>query len=215
MHSRIKLWVVLVLLLVAVGLVAAVAAQDGAGQNPNDVLEPPGEPGTTLADEDMAGRSPNDVLQPAQDDASSAPQDVAPAAVAANGRRFLVTLANVTGSQALDACPAGFHMASLYELHDVTALAYAADQPDVKIQADQGNGPPVGWWGWARTGNAASTTNTAGLANCGTWTSTQAGEYGTIVRLAASWTVGATAISPWQAQTWSCAGLAPVWCVED
>ena len=41
--------------------------------------------------------------------------------------------------------------------------------------------------------------NTAGLANCDTWTSTQAGEYGTIVRLAASWTVGATAISPWQA----------------
>lgn len=130
-------------------------------------------------------------------------------------RSFYVTLSNVNGDQALNSCAEGYHMASLYELHDPTALTYALGEPTAKTLADQGTGPVAGWWGWVRTGGVASTTNAAGQANCDLWTSAVAGEYGTLVRLSQDWTAPATAISPWQAQTWSCSGLAPVWCISD
>jgi hypothetical protein len=128
---------------------------------------------------------------------------------------FFITSANYTGAQADTSCPAGYHMASLWEMMNPSERTYASSLAVAKTRGDQGSGPVAGWWGWVRTGVDGFVGNEAGRANCAVWTSTTAGEYGTIVRLAENWTSGAIAISPWQAQTWSCTGVAPVWCASD
>jgi hypothetical protein len=154
--------------------------------------------------------------QPDAPPATAAPE--APAALPhllGQPRRFYVTAANHDGSQGLNVCAAGYHMASLWEMLDPTALDYASGVSGAKTRADQGSGPVAGWWGWARTGNDAYTANIAGRANCNLWTSVAPNDYGTVVRLAEVWTDSASAISPWQAQTWNCGGTAPVWCVSD
>lgn len=193
------------------------APEEMAGQSPNDVdLDGALAPGAqnTLPVEAMVGRSPNgdeaDQAEAAAPDASQAPDAVA----VAGGAPFLITAANVSGANADTACPAGYHLANLYELVDPTNLTYA-NIPVAKTRTDQGSGPVAGWWGWVRTGNDASVANVAGTANCANWTSSTAGQYGTIVKLADNWTTAGVAISPWQAQTWSCGGIAPVWCVAD
>jgi hypothetical protein len=135
--------------------------------------------------------------------------------LAGEPRRFYVTSSNYHGDEALAACATGYHMASLWELLNPGTLSYAREVGGAKLHADQGTGPVAGWWGWVRTGYDSYYLNTAGRANCRAWTSATSGEYGTVVRLADSWTAGAVAISPWQAQTWSCGGTAPVWCVSD
>lgn len=239
-NGRLGLVVVAGLLLVGVAMVAA--QSEGADPNAGGALlaQPDDVPAHPLAPEEMVGRSPNDGqlerLEPApavndlpleamvgrspngDEGVAAEPEVAAPLAaeeVAAGGRtRFLVGSENVRGGDADTSCPAGFHMANLYELTDVTELSYA-NVSGARTRGDQGGGPVAGWWGWVRTGNDSSTTNTAGRANCALWTSSTAGEYGTIVRLAESWTTAGVAISPWQAQTWSCSGTAPVWCVED
>jgi septal ring-binding cell division protein DamX len=200
------------------------APAEMAGQSPNDLavdsaaldngaLESALAPGAQnpLPVEEMVGRSPNG--DEATQDEPAAP--AAPDAVAAaGGTRFLITTANVSGAAADTSCPAGFHMASLYELHDPTNLTYA-NIAGAKTRSDQGGGPVADWWGWVRTGHDASIANSAGQANCSNWTSSTAGEYGSLAQLSDTWTAAALTISPWQAQTWSCGGIAPVWCVAD
>jgi hypothetical protein len=130
-------------------------------------------------------------------------------------RHFYVSMTNVSGDDAINSCADGYHLASVWEILDVTDLVYASDHAAAKLLTDQGSGPAAGWWGWARTGGAASVANVAGRANCNAWASSTSGEYGTLVRLNPDWTDSATTISSWEAQTWSCAGTAPVWCVSD
>jgi hypothetical protein len=232
-------------LLLVVGLlfagVAFVAAQSG-GADPNEgaALDAAvDEPVHPLAPEEMVGRSPNEGqlarLEPAPavndlpleamvgqspngDEGELDAEVVAPLAAeevaAGGGTRFLVTAANSSGANADTSCPAGFHMANLYELTDVTHLTYA-NVTGARMRADQGGGPVAGWWGWVRTGYDSYYLNAAGRANCRLWSSATSGDYGTVVRLADTWTAAGVAISPWQAQTWSCGGTAPVWCVAD
>jgi hypothetical protein len=185
-----------------------------AGQSPNNSSldgESAANGANPLPIEAMDGRSPNGD-EAAQ--AGPAAPDAVEAVSAAGGLRFFVTAANVTGVNADTTCPAGYHMANVYELLDVTNLTYA-NIPQAKTVADQGGGPVAGWWGWARTGVGSSVANVAGQANCAVWSSTTNTHYGTLVRLAENWTNSAVAVSPWQAQTWSCTGVAPVWCVEN
>jgi hypothetical protein len=220
-------WMLLVLgALVMVG--AAMAAAQSQPQGPNDVVEEVVEPANNLPVEEMVGRSPNEVwgdegASPSADEREmdgrspndAAAEAAAEAVAAGPGRRFFVTSTNTSGALADTSCPAGFHMASLWELHDVTALTYDQYVPNAKARSDMGTGPVAGWWAWVRTGNDAFNANLAGRANCDVWTSTTAGHYGTLARLAETWTAAGVAISPWQAQTWSCTGTAPVWCVAD
>lgn len=133
----------------------------------------------------------------------------------AGNKSFYITMSNFNGANALTACSAGYHLASLWELHDTTGLTYAASHPAAKTRSDNGFGPTAGWWGWARTGNDAYVENVAGRANCSNWTSSTGGHYGTIVRLTDNWILSAEIISPWDAQTWSCSSFAPAWCIGD
>lgn len=129
-------------------------------------------------------------------------------------RRYYVTKTEPDAPDAPFACAEGYHMASLWEIFDPSALAYAEDEPDAQTQADVGSGPPVDWWGWIRTGNMASITETPGWGNCNAWTTSAPDTYGTIVSLGKVWGGPDIVVSPWQADTWRCSGSAAVWCVE-
>ena len=67
------------------------------------------------------------------------------ASLAANNkgpRQFCLTKTGFNGSQALTACAAGYHMASLWEIFDTTVLRYNTALGLTK--PDSGSGPPVG-----------------------------------------------------------------------
>lgn len=139
-------------------------------------------------------------------------------------RRYYLTQTSPTGSSgdaALDACAAGFHMASLWEIFDTSMLAY--DSVLGLTNDDSGAGPPTGSYGYVRTGNTSNnTTPSAGTSNCLAWSDSSG--YGTMLSLEKRWYVSSSnpqepaqaTIIPWRASNTTC--IVPgihVWCVED
>jgi hypothetical protein len=122
-----------------------------------------------------------------------------------------------TGAQTLSACAAGYHMASLWEIHDPTNLRY--DTELGFTESDSGFGPPT-HGGWIRTGGVANTVGGAGVGNCNAWTSANGADFGTIVFLANDWATPlfgwpVTVVDPWVAQANTCDFPSRVWCVQD
>jgi hypothetical protein len=128
---------------------------------------------------------------------------------------YLTPLDAYDGSQALNACAAGFHMASLWEIHDPSNLRY--DTTRGFATADSGSGPPSGWGGWIRTGNdALGESNVVGAINCNAWTSNSVNHFGSGVLLQLQWgSLAESLISPWRAGGAACNIQIKVWCVED
>lgn len=132
------------------------------------------------------------------------------------GRHFYLTPNAVyNGAAALTACEAGFHMASIWEIADVSNLIY--DTSRGFGGADAGEGPVSYAMGWVRTGYyQASGTNTPGIGNCQLWTSSSPNDYGSLALLSADWyndtTVDGT---EWAWFVLSCNSTRRVWCVED
>jgi hypothetical protein len=94
-------------------------------------------------------------------------------------RKFYLTKTFThTGAETLSACAAGYHMASLWEIHDPTNLRY--DTELGFTESDSGFGPPT-HGGWIRTGGAANTVGGAGVGNCNAWKSASGADFGTIV----------------------------------
>jgi hypothetical protein len=136
------------------------------------------------------------------------------AAGAADSRRwFYLTTSGYNGAEAATACDSGFHMASIYEILDVSNLRY--DTGRGTAFDDSGQGPPEGTGGWVRTGSIPHYADQVGISNCWAWTSSDASWYGTSVLLAEEWNAPATWLSPWKGSTWSCQTMLPVWCIED
>lgn len=129
------------------------------------------------------------------------------------GRKFYLTQNEFTGSQALTACAEKYHMASLWEIFELSTLRY--DTQNGSVTDDSGSGPPSGTQGWVRTGFGASNSNLSppGISNCNAWT-TDAGE-GTLVFLDAAWANPSFPVSPWRGATSACIDPSPVWCVQD
>lgn len=145
----------------------------------------------------------------------TAPAAAAPVPQTAHGQRlFYLTNTSYPGAQALTACAPGYHPASLWEISNVSVMVYDGAHPAAHKKPDMGYGPPSNWWGWVRTGGSSATSDNAGTANCGVWTSLLS-DYGSIARLTANWTGGTADIGPWEAATWTCNGTAPVWCVNE
>jgi len=147
--------------------------------------------------------------------AASQPKSVA--AVAIPRRQYYLSNDMYTGSGALTACSAGYHMASVWEIYDPSNLEYNSTLG--VTYDDSGFGPPtlVIASGWVRTGYSARTANgDIGLPNCGAWTSSSSESYGTYLRLVSAWD-NASSIDffIWDAATIGCNSIWRVWCVAD
>lgn len=140
-------------------------------------------------------------------------------------RRYRMSYGQGNAAWALTGCPAGFHMASLWEIYNMAALQYDSSGPVPGY--DAGTGPMQGI-AWVRTGGPASTNgNFAGGANCNLWTSSAATDYGTAVGLEMVWNIQmvieggsgmvwySNPIAPWVASTRTCDSIFPVWCIQD
>jgi hypothetical protein len=128
-------------------------------------------------------------------------------------RSFYLTDSLHDAKGAPAACDAGYHMASLWEIRDVSRLVY--DTARGYAAADAGDGPPSAVPGWIRTGYWESTgTIGPGIGNCQRWTTDNHTMYGSVVRLDQVWDASPTAISPWVAGSPSCdTAKMHVWCV--
>jgi hypothetical protein len=132
-------------------------------------------------------------------------------------RRFYLSQDTTNGAGALGICVAGFHMASLWEIHEPARLEY--DTSLGFTRPDSGSGPPTIpdstnlIVGWVRTG-ALQIAGNPGTLNCSAWTTTSGS--GTAVGLENLWdTPVSPATWPWRPMTVSCNAPQRVWCVED
>lgn len=145
-----------------------------------------------------------------QREASASAQ--APAAGSAGMRRYYQTNVTHDGAEANTACAPGYHMASLWEILDPSALKYNISLGE--HWADSGQGPPSGYIGWVRTGWSSSSSGTSGMGNCNNWSSNNGSDYGTGISLSHSWAAPQT-IYAWDVTTMTCSAETGVWCVED
>lgn len=130
------------------------------------------------------------------------------------GLHYYLTKNNVASTGLTAACSAGYFAASFHQIHDVSALIYDFGHPNAYTKADSGKGPPSGWWGWVRTGYDSSTSDQAGSANCANWTSASASHFGTAVQLSVNWGAPAKSSGGFNAQTFTCNAIGPVWCAR-
>jgi len=144
---------------------------------------------------------------------SEKPAEASFQAQATGQRQYYLSQTGVHGNQPTTSCTAGYHMASLWEIADPSNLLYNTTLG--KTRADSGQGVPAGDPGWVRTGFIASTSNTAGHANCSGWTSLSDSHYGTTATLPDSWTINAEDLGVWAISTQTCYTFQYVWCVED
>jgi hypothetical protein len=134
---------------------------------------------------------------------------------AGNGRHVYVTAAFYLPAQALSACASPYHMASFWEIMDVSNLIYDGAHPDAATWSDSGSGPPSEDAGWVRTGYDSSTTNAAGMGNCNNWTSSSGTSYGTAARLSRQWETAPSQADLWDVLPYPCNLSGRVWCVRD
>jgi hypothetical protein len=132
---------------------------------------------------------------------------------AAGGKKYFMTLGTFTGAAALEACGKGYHMASLWEIFEISQLKYDAKRGHTR--EDSGSGPPGELLAWIRTGGASTAINTPGVGNCSAWTSDAKADRGTIVELNGAWGNPAAASSPWNAATATCDTPLRVWCKQN
>jgi hypothetical protein len=112
------------------------------------------------------------------------------------GRPFYLTKNKVKGNQATTACATGYHMASLFEIYDVSVLQY--DTSLGIVNGDSGSGPPSratdqdDGFGWVRTGSLTtpapnSLGGLSGVANCSAWHSGAPADHGSVIELNSVW----------------------------
>ena len=130
---------------------------------------------------------------------------------------YLTTSDSYSPSQAPTACAASYHMASMWEIVDTSNLRYNTSLGETRL--DSGQGPPSFSDGWIHTGYANSdgkAPDGVGQANCSTWSSDSAGDYGTVVGLPWDWYNPALQnVSVWHPTLRGCQYTAHVWCVAD
>jgi len=134
------------------------------------------------------------------------------------GRAFYLSKTTASGGAATAACSIGFHMASIYEVLNVSTLRYDATLGLTSL--DSGQGPPGLSFGWIRTGLVGDALHT-----CNNWTSSSATLYqGFAVRLndLTGGPAPVLGLPPWeylgfgdQYGSANCATRHNVWCVQD
>ena len=129
-------------------------------------------------------------------------------------RRFYLTKDGFTGAQAINACAKGYHMASLYEIFDVSNLRY---NTVLGLTADDsGSGPPTSDFGWIRTGQSSSASSMPGVGNCFVWSSDLSTADGTAVQLRFNFDFQSDdVVNPWTSDAAPCHAAIRVWCVQN
>jgi hypothetical protein len=135
-------------------------------------------------------------------------------------RKYYQTNTNFTGGQATTACASGFHMASIYEILNISLLTY--DTTLGCTTEDSGSGPPATTGGWIRTGFIATDlTSGPGASNCLAWSSNSPNDSGSIATLPHHWdpTPGVagsiSTVAPFVGSTAPCSAPQAVWCVQN
>jgi hypothetical protein len=123
-------------------------------------------------------------------------------------RQYYLTRTTYDGAGAPDACTAGYHMASLWEILEPSGLKYNTELG--YLSGDGGQGPSTSP-GWVRTGMPPDGGVFPGQGNCYGWTDSASGINGTMAQL--SW--GDQDYHVWHAFTLPCDNPSLVWCVED
>ena len=132
-----------------------------------------------------------------------------------SARKYCLTqaLAQAGGADADDICPGGFHMATLWEIHDTSNLEYDNQSGSCVLGAGEG---PALEGGWVHGLAMSVFGQVPGYANCQLWTSNSGSHYGSWVALAAQWDSPPTPISPWAGSAQPCNyNAGRTWCVED
>jgi hypothetical protein len=133
-------------------------------------------------------------------------------------RKFYMSYYGHQGNLDVDnVCATGYHMASLWEIVDLSNLEYATDlvaSGVAESRDDAGHGPPTFLIGWVHTGYDNSHTGSAGQANCDGWSSSDENHDGTAAALPRAWAPGAD-IGAWEFAVTACDVYAKVWCIED
>jgi hypothetical protein len=153
--------------------------------------------------------------------ATGTPASAQKSATSKDARRaFYLTRTRPSGGEAPTACAAGYHMASMWEILDPSNLRY--DTALGRGRVDSGSGPPVGEYGFVRTGGYNIGGNIYSddlVSNCQGWTSNDYTDHGVIVGLSWSWTDASNSIrlGPWRPLLNGCHNPndAGVWCVQD
>ena len=132
---------------------------------------------------------------------------------AAAGKKYFLTPEAFAMGDVRDACGKGYHVASLWEIFDFTALQYDTKRGHALMTGS--GGPPSDIYGWIETAGDDSASTVVGFGNCLGFTSSDAGDYGTVVRFPTNWAATPTVISPWDGGTSTCNVPRNVWCKQD
>jgi hypothetical protein len=126
-----------------------------------------------------------------------------PEILMAHGKFYYLTEGVYQGDEVLEACADGYHLASVWELLDVSDLTY---NRHLGISTpDSGYGPPAGYHpGWLRRGDLAD--------NCEGWSSIEPETMGLVGWLDYS---DLETGNGWVRQPIDCGDTAHVWCVSD
>jgi hypothetical protein len=131
-------------------------------------------------------------------------------------RTYYMTKVPVSPTKAPNACTAGFHFASLFEISEPSFFRY--DTSLGWTQDDSGKGPPANGFAWIRSGGSTAAFPVKNpLSNCRLWTT----EDRKIAGTAASLRVGNEKTTVWmRTGVWAVTGMScseklPVWCVQD
>lgn len=126
-------------------------------------------------------------------------------------RRFYLTSSEYNGDlrNEQDACAAGFHHASIWEIWDPSSLQY--DTQLGLTLPDSGEGPPTEY-GWIRTGGDLSDPD---LGNCNAWGSDVSIFDGAVARPSRDLDASGPAIGAWQAVSSPCDQTQRLWCVQE
>jgi hypothetical protein len=133
----------------------------------------------------------------------------------AERRRYYLTPNQLQGNHGANDCAFGFHMASIFELLDLSDLEY--DRTRGYLLNDIGSGPPEAQ-GWARPGTngGATTSCSTGQINSPPWSSNSATSDGVVVTpIWGSFATSTDSTPRWRSQVMQCDDAFRVWCVED
>jgi len=137
-------------------------------------------------------------------------------------RQYYLSKAFVPANQAKNACAAGYHFASIWEIADPSSLRYNTSLG--RTSSDSGAGPPTAipflsgvlpLWGWVRTGYSSTSSETPGHGNCYNWETGNQIFRGTAASLPNNWTAGEQDIGLFRVEARTCDTQLPAWCVQD